>query len=267
MKLGEKIRAARLNAGMTQSELAGDFMTRNMLSLIENGLAMPSLQTALYIADRLGLDAGLLFSEGDNKEAYFLTRKLPLLKKHYVDGEYDKCIELCSENDTVCDESSLILAECYVKKAYEAFNRGRFKQALRYGDLAVKSASRSVYPSDGIVLQNEMLGAVISTITPHLKQTDYTTEEKKCLTERFYVVLDKKDAVDRLKEAHSLSADGKYNEALERIKVLLREKGLGMPLEYAVYCELEVCCRELKDYENAYKFSQMSKNLLDEMQQ
>lgn len=97
MKLGEKIRAARLKAGLTQAELAGEFITRNMLSQIENGLAMPSLQTALYIADRLGVDAGLLFSEGDNKEVFFLTRRLPLAKKHLEEasGRYNmSCSQL-----------------------------------------------------------------------------------------------------------------------------------------------------------------------------
>ena len=121
MKLGEKIRLARLNAGMTQSQLAGDFITRNMLSQIENGLAMPSLQTALYIADKLGIDAGILFSEGDDKSAYFVTRKLPELKKAMKDGETDKCIELCAEQGDGCDEAVLILAECYIKKAYECY--------------------------------------------------------------------------------------------------------------------------------------------------
>ena len=105
MKLGEKIKAARLNAGMTQAELAGDFITRNMLSQIENGLAMPSLQTALYIADKLGLDAGILFSEGDNRDIYFLTRRLPELKKLYAEGDYDKCIELCADGAESCDEA------------------------------------------------------------------------------------------------------------------------------------------------------------------
>ena len=132
MKLGEKIRSARLNAGMTQADLAGDFITRNMLSQIENGLAMPSLQTALYIADRLGVDAGILFSERDNKEAYFLTRKLPILKASFEAGEYDKCIELCSEESENCDEACFILAECYIKKAYDNFYRGKLRQALKY---------------------------------------------------------------------------------------------------------------------------------------
>ena len=117
MKFGEKIRSARLNAKMTQADLAGDFITRNMLSQIENGLAMPSLQTALYIADRLGVDIGILFSDNDGKDVFFLTRKLPELKRSFEKKEYDRCIALCSEGSEDNDEACFILSECYIRKA------------------------------------------------------------------------------------------------------------------------------------------------------
>lgn len=265
MKLGEKIKAARLNAGMTQAELAGDFITRNMLSQIENGLAMPSLQTALYIADKLGLDAGILFSEGDNRDIYFLTRRLPELKKLYAEGDYDKCIELCADGAESCDEALLLLSECYIKKAYDLFFKGKLRQALKYGENAVKTASRSIYPSDSIKQRNEALEVVISTLTPYLKQTKHKAEEKKYLCDRFADWYDRRLAVRRT-EIHSLMESGKYAEALEGGRELLKEKSLGVPFEYTLYCDLEVCCRELKDYENAYKYSTMAKRLFEEMQ-
>ena len=37
MELGEKLRLARLEAGLSQRALCGDEITRNMLSRIENG--------------------------------------------------------------------------------------------------------------------------------------------------------------------------------------------------------------------------------------
>ena len=45
MELGEKLRLARLEAGMTQRQLCGDEITRNMLSQIENGTARPSMRS------------------------------------------------------------------------------------------------------------------------------------------------------------------------------------------------------------------------------
>ena len=43
IKLGKRIREARLAKKMTQSEVVGTFITRNMLSQIESGSASPSI--------------------------------------------------------------------------------------------------------------------------------------------------------------------------------------------------------------------------------
>jgi len=53
MTLGEKIKQARLEAQLSQRELCGDVITRNMLSQIENGSARPSMDTLRYLASRL----------------------------------------------------------------------------------------------------------------------------------------------------------------------------------------------------------------------
>ena len=55
MNLGEKIKAARLERHMTQKDVVGDYITRNMLSKIENGSATPSVKTLEYLAGALGL--------------------------------------------------------------------------------------------------------------------------------------------------------------------------------------------------------------------
>ena len=54
MSLGEALRQARLEAGLSQRALCGDEITRNMLSRIENGVAQPSMRTLQYLAGRLG---------------------------------------------------------------------------------------------------------------------------------------------------------------------------------------------------------------------
>lgn len=49
-KLGAKIKALRKAKEKTQSELAGSFITRNMLSRVESGTVTPSLDTLCYLA-------------------------------------------------------------------------------------------------------------------------------------------------------------------------------------------------------------------------
>jgi len=63
MELGEKLRQARQEAGLSQRQLCGDYMTRNMLSLIENGTARPSMDTLRYLAGQLGKPVSFFLEE------------------------------------------------------------------------------------------------------------------------------------------------------------------------------------------------------------
>lgn len=53
MELSQKLKQARMDAGLSQKALCGDRITRNMLSQIENGSARPSMDTLRYLAGRL----------------------------------------------------------------------------------------------------------------------------------------------------------------------------------------------------------------------
>jgi len=63
MTLGEKIKQARLEAGLSQRQLCGEEVTRNMLSQIENGAANPSMTTLSYFASRLGKTVSYFLEE------------------------------------------------------------------------------------------------------------------------------------------------------------------------------------------------------------
>ena len=63
MELGKKLRQARLEAGLSQRQLCGDVITRNMLSQIENGSANPSMATLQYLAGKLGKTVSYFLQE------------------------------------------------------------------------------------------------------------------------------------------------------------------------------------------------------------
>ncbi len=63
MELGRKLRAARLEAGLSQRQLCGEKITRNMLSQIENGAARPSMATLRYLAKQLGKPVSFFLDE------------------------------------------------------------------------------------------------------------------------------------------------------------------------------------------------------------
>ena len=68
MELGRKIKEARLAAGLSQRQLCGEEITRNMLSLIENGSARPSMKTLEYLARRLGKPLGYFLDENSEEK-------------------------------------------------------------------------------------------------------------------------------------------------------------------------------------------------------
>ena len=53
--LGSRIKEARLAKKLTQTEVVGSFITRNMLSQIASGTATPSIKTLTYLAGVLEL--------------------------------------------------------------------------------------------------------------------------------------------------------------------------------------------------------------------
>lgn len=63
MSLGEKLRQARLDAGLSQRALCGEEITRNMLSQIEHGTAKPSMSTLQYLAKQLNLPVSFFLEE------------------------------------------------------------------------------------------------------------------------------------------------------------------------------------------------------------
>ena len=77
MTMGEKLRSARLAAGLSQRQLCEGLVTRNMLSQIENGSAKPSLPTLQALAQRL--NKNVQFFLEDNPAPIFENRDAALI--------------------------------------------------------------------------------------------------------------------------------------------------------------------------------------------
>ena len=117
--VGRRIREARVLAGLTQEELAGGDITRNMLSRIENGAALPSLPTLCALADRLGIPAGAFLGDLDEYNSYKLKVELQAL---LVKKKYQQMIERCkSSGQKLDDELRGLLYEAYVKNALDKY--------------------------------------------------------------------------------------------------------------------------------------------------
>ena len=151
MNIGERIRELRISKLMTQADLAGDRITRNMLSCIENGSANPSLSTIVYIAGRLGVPAGFLLAEQGDEMAYRKMSNLSNIKKAYTTGDVQSCRSLClSGCPEPDDEISLLLANCDLGIAVDEFWSGKLRSSCRFFDEALSYAEKTIYSTDAI---------------------------------------------------------------------------------------------------------------------
>jgi tetratricopeptide (TPR) repeat protein len=66
--LGERVRALRTSAGLTQSDLADGRFTKEYVSQIERSKTRPTVETVEWLAERLGVDADLLLTGVSSRE-------------------------------------------------------------------------------------------------------------------------------------------------------------------------------------------------------
>ncbi|MDR0947442.1 MAG: helix-turn-helix domain-containing protein [Ruminococcus sp.] len=64
-ELGKVIKTKRQSLRLTQADVVGEFITRNMLSQIESGIANPSLKTLRFLSDRLDIPFSMLLGGPD----------------------------------------------------------------------------------------------------------------------------------------------------------------------------------------------------------
>ncbi len=85
MELGEKILKARLKAGLSQRQVCGEVITRNMLSRIEHGAAKPSMKTLQYLAGVLGKPVGYFLGEVEESGN---TEVMAHARESFAQGRY-----------------------------------------------------------------------------------------------------------------------------------------------------------------------------------
>lgn len=127
MELGQRIKDARTRLGLSQRQLCGDAITRNMLSQIENGAARPSMDTLSYLAKQLGKpvsyfleeDAVISPNQGLMREA----------RQAFAAGDFEEAAALLEqylEPDELFDwEKEYLLALSQIAMAKKALEENR----------------------------------------------------------------------------------------------------------------------------------------------
>lgn len=164
-ELGKRIKEARLAKKMTQSELVGTFITRNMLSRIESGNACPSVKTLEYLAARLELPPGSLIDNADEISPNPLSDTLVSAKHKYLEKHYEQAADLAAQliGSDFEDEASAILARCNIALARKSVENGDYPAAARYARTAMSYADDGIYKSreisvDAMLMLEECAG-------------------------------------------------------------------------------------------------------------
>ena len=271
--LHEKIRQARLEAGLSQKALCGDTITRNMLSLIENGNAKPSMSTLSYIAGRLGkpgayfLDEAVMVSA--NQGVLFSAREA------YAQKDYDRAQQLlatyAAPDAVFDDEFYLLTALTQIGLANDAIAQDKRVYALTLLDKAQEALKHTIYATDELTRRILLLRYAAkpeqaSVLEPHLPD----------LSQELYL-----RAQAQLQRGEPLAAaailDAMQSDAalwqLLRGQCALQMQKYDQAMRYYHAVEeaypqqalsaLERCYRELENFEMAYKYACKQRELQD----
>lgn len=283
MNIGEKIKDLRVSKMMTQKELVGDFITRNMLSQIEKGTATPSLATLSYLASRLGVPVGYFVSDGDTNETFYKKySSYPNIIRSYKSEEWAICRDLCSEclADNTDNELTYMLSVSCMNLGISYFNEGKLRNSLKMFEEALEYAGVTVFDMGGVLSCISAYNAVMTMISPTLsfeisdtKTSDYVCENDMC---KYVLSINDASRVFSEKEwknsgyfyalsAKTLMNNKNYNAALALFSHVCDDTTLPRPIIYLALDDYEKCCKETEDYKDAYEISQAKIQLFEKM--
>lgn len=280
MTLGQRIKSLRKERSMTQSALCGTYMTRNMLSQIENDQASPSLATVCYIAEQLQIPVGYLLDKEITPLMYRKAGLIELIRTAYAEGRWQDCIDHCKQLSDFDDELALLLADCYLQEGLNAFHDGYLETAKHLLDTALRFTACTRYPKSSIEEQAHSLLKLIHEIgknqiqdfpTPLCASVRHTDHEEECQYNLLLTLLvrGKHEMASQLfdtirltnpfyrKHINARLADAAYNyqRAVTLLQEIIEEAKESADALYIfrIYGELENCCKAMSDYEGAYK--------------
>lgn len=253
MELGKRIKACRLEAGMSQRQLCGDYMTRNMLSQIESGTARPSMDTLAYLAHRLGKTVSYFLEEQavTSPNLEIMTRARNALALEQTELLEAALSEFREPDDTFYEERQLLRLRLYLLKARQALEKDQLPfaanllhQALEVEGLYITARERREcllllgQTGERVALPDEDVSLLLraaQTESPERRLELLAAAENRTAPRWYYL------------QAEAEFALGQYAEAAAHYALTAQTP--------EVLARQEDCCRELGDFKGAYEFA------------
>ena len=278
MTIGEKIKNERKKKGLTQNRLADGRITRNMLSAIESGKAMPSFDTLKSIARVLEMPIEYFVSEEDTPQPFIKIQAMPLIREHLKNKDYKSAVSI-AENINADDEIWYIKALCYFELGLDAFKNGSLQSTIAYFNDSIKYCDMTVYDTERFRCSIPMYLAVAQNASSPLLEFDeesFVPLLYRSVDFEFYKYLIQDFDFEFIHppyklhiEAKKLMRERKYADALSflsQIEQSRRLYGRNAFLIFCVYSDMENCYKQLFDFENAYKYASKRISLMEGFQ-
>lgn len=261
MELGERLKKARLEAGMSQRQLCGEEITRNMLSQIEHGTAKPSVSTLRYLAARLGKPTGYFLEE----QAVTSPNQQIMEQARNTDGE--EVLELLRQYrapDPVFDrERWLLEALTCMKLAETALAEGKTGYAWSLLEQAQDAGSRTPYYTRALQRQRLLLCYQVRPEKAAELKAQLPAEDGICMMLAHAALQEgNPDSCGRLLDAvprenarwHYLRGEVYFlKKQYPQAVTCYRKAEAELPEQ--VCPRLEICYREMEDYRMAYLYA------------
>lgn len=266
MTMGQRIRQARLEAGLSQRQLAGEEFTRNMLSVLENDGANPSVATLKYLSVKLCKPIG--FFLGEEAPGVPEAAQMEQARLAYRAGEYRLCLQTLEglEAAEFQPERKLLEALAAMELAREAIGKGRFPYAGQM--LARSRAAGADCPYFGPELERkwsilaaraERKAGRRAALAAEIEMED----EVLCLKAQAALTEGNYDRAGQLLDAAEDRRSGQWSWL--RGEVYFKKKEYAAAAECYHRAEadrpretgkrLEICYREMEDFKMAYYYA------------
>lgn len=259
MDLGQKLKQVRLEQGLSQRLLCGDVITRNMLSLIENGSASPSMDTLRYLAERLGkpvsyfLDEDVLISSNQSV--------MDAARLAYEQGKYDQVIKILKQYhapDRIFDwEEALLRSLALLGLAEEAISRGKGPYCLELLEKVSEIGPQTPYYTMDLERRRLLLRAQVAPTQLPVDDLELLLRAESALNR------EKPEEAGRYLEATQIRSGARWNYLrgqayLQAEDYAKAQTCLEAAWEYdpkGCAALLEQCCRQQEDYKGAYHYA------------
>ena len=263
--LGQRLKQARIEAGLSQRQLCGEEITRNMLSQIESGKAKPSMQTLTYLAQKLGKSISWFLEEDTVTSPN--QQVMETARQQYSQRQYAAvlaALEDYREQDAMFDrEAWLLRGLSLLGAARQALDDGKAVYARSLLEKAEQAGQHTDYFTPALERERLLLlyqanPAAARELAGRLPADDrelflraraYLDTGAYADTEATLSAVREKDELYHYLAGQALMGQKRYAPAVEHF--LQAEAG------YPQLCAkaLETCYREMEDYKMAYHYA------------